>query len=149
MLLTHDIQVYVITWIVYWWRRARSFSWLLSVNCMCLWANHLTHWGRVTHICVSELTNHHWFRQWLVAWPAPSHYLNQCWNIVNWTIGNKFQWNINRNDTFSFKKIHLKMLPGKWRPFCLGLNVLTNTKISAQPMSWWSTWCTRTFFFYP
>ena len=25
---------------------------------------------------------------------------------------------------FSFKKIHLKMSSGKWRPFCLGLNVL-------------------------
>ena len=28
---------------------------------------------------------------------APSHYLNQCWNIVNWTLWNKFQWNFNRN----------------------------------------------------
>ena len=26
---------------------------------------------------------------------------------------------------FSFKKTHLKMLSGKWRPFCLGLHVLT------------------------
>ena len=26
--------------------------------------------------------------------------------------------------TFSFKKIHFKMSSGKWRPFCLGLNVL-------------------------
>ena len=25
---------------------------------------------------------------------------------------------------FSFKKMHLKMSSGKWRPFCLGLNVL-------------------------
>ena len=44
-----------------------------------------------------QQTNRHWFRYWLVAWPAPSHYLNQCWNIVNWTLGNKFQWNRNRN----------------------------------------------------
>ena len=28
--------------------------------------------------------------------------------------------------TFSFKKIHLRMSSGKWRPFCLGLNVFTN-----------------------
>ena len=28
--------------------------------------------------------------------------------------------------TFSFKKIHLKMLSAKWRPFCLDLNVLTH-----------------------
>ena len=41
--------------------------------------------------------NHHWFRQWHVAWTAPSHYLNQCWNIVNWTLGNKLQWNFNWN----------------------------------------------------
>ena len=41
--------------------------------------------------------NHHWFRQWLVAWLAPSHFLNQCWNIVNWTIRNKLQWNFNRS----------------------------------------------------
>ena len=27
--------------------------------------------------------------------------------------------------TFSLKKIHLKMSSGKWRPCCLGLNVLT------------------------
>ena len=27
----------------------------------------------------------------------PSHYLNQCWNIVNWTPRNKLQWNINEN----------------------------------------------------
>ena len=26
-----------------------------------------------------------------------SHYLKQCWNIVNWTLGNKFQWNLNEN----------------------------------------------------
>ena len=44
--------------------------------------------------------------------------------------------------TFSFTKIHLKMSYGKWRPFCLGLNVLrwiepnsfsTAASISAQP----------------
>ena len=49
----------------------------------------------MTHIC--QLTDHHWFRWWLVAWLAPSHYLNQCWNIVNWTFRNKLQWNLNWN----------------------------------------------------
>ena len=28
---------------------------------------------------------------------GPSHYLNQCWNIVNWTLRIKLQWNCNRN----------------------------------------------------
>ena len=60
------------------------------------WPVVLTHWGWVTHICVGNI-GHHWFRLWLVAWFAPSYYLNQCWNIVNWTLRNKLQWNFNRN----------------------------------------------------
>ena len=33
----------------------------------------------------------------MCAWSAPSHYLNQCWNINNWTLRNKLQWNLNQN----------------------------------------------------
>ena len=29
--------------------------------------------------------------------PAPSHYLNQWWHIINCTVGNKLQWNLNQN----------------------------------------------------
>ena len=32
--------------------------------------------------------------------------------------------------TFSFKKMHLKLSSAKWRPFCLGLNVLTTPTIT-------------------
>ena len=28
------------------------------------------------------------------AWSVPSHYLNQCWFIVNWNLGNKLQLNL-------------------------------------------------------
>ena len=59
----------------------------------------LTHWGWVTHICVIKLS-HHWFRYWLFAWPAPTHNLKQCWNIINWTPGNTFQWNFHQNTIF-------------------------------------------------
>ena len=54
----------------------------------------LTHWGWVARICISKQC-HHWFRQWLVTWSVPSHYLPQWWNIVNWTLWNKLQlkWN--------------------------------------------------------
>ena len=52
----------------------------------------LFHWSRVMHIYVIEL-DYHWFMQWLVAYSAPSHYLNQWWLIVNWTLRNKVQWN--------------------------------------------------------
>ena len=39
----------------------------------------------------------HCFRYWFVAYSAPSHYLNQCWVIVNWTLRNKLQLNIDQN----------------------------------------------------
>ena len=66
----------------------------------------------MTHICVSNLIIIG-SDNGLVAWMAPRHYLNQCWNIVNWTLGNKFQLNLNQNYAFSFKKMHLKMLSAK------------------------------------
>ena len=47
------------------------------------------------HICVGKLTII--VSEWLFAWTAPSHYLNQCWNIVKWTLRNKLQWNFDRN----------------------------------------------------
>ena len=28
---------------------------------------------------------------------APSHYLNQCWNIINLILKNKLRWNVNEN----------------------------------------------------
>ena len=48
------------------------------------------------YICIIEL-GHHWFRKWLVSYSAPSHYLNQCWIIANFTLRNKLQWNVNQN----------------------------------------------------
>ena len=53
----------------------------------------LTLRGGVTHIFVSRLDNHV-FRKWLVACSVQSHYLNQWWPIVNYTLRNIFHWNI-------------------------------------------------------
>ena len=60
----------------------------------------------------------------LVAWTAPSHYLNQCWNIVNWALGNKLQWNFNRNSNIfieenTFENVVCKMLLISSRPQCV------------------------------
>ena len=55
---------------------------------------------------------------------APSHYLNQCWNIINWTPTHNFSEIPIEIHTFSLKKIHLKMASEKWHPFCICLNVL-------------------------
>ena len=69
-------------------------------------------------------TNHHWFRQWLVAWSAPSHYLNQCWFIVNWNFWNKLHWNPNRNSYIfiqenAFENVVRKMTAILFRPKCV------------------------------
>ena len=45
------------------------------------------------------------FRQWLVAWKAPGRYINQCWDIVNWTLRNKLQWKLNRNFYISIQDV--------------------------------------------
>ena len=86
----------------------------------------LTHWGRVTYICVSNLT--------IIGsdngLSAPSHYLNQCWNIVNWTPRNKFQWNVNRNSYIFFQENPLengvwKMVSILSRPQCVKKKIST------------------------
>ena len=54
-----------------------------------------------------------------------SHYLNQCWNIVNWTLGTNFSQILIGIQTFSLKKLHLKRSSANWHLFCLSLNELT------------------------
>ena len=39
-----------------------------------------------------------------MACSAPSHHLNQCWLLVNWTLSNKLQWNLNRNTKFFIRE---------------------------------------------
>ena len=62
-------------------------------------------------------------REWLVAYSAPIHYLNQCRNIVNLTLRNKFQRNFNQNINFSFTKMHVK-ISAKGRPCNAGRDEL-------------------------
>ena len=59
----------------------------------------------------------------------PSHYLNQCWNIVNWTPWNKHQWNVNRNSYIfiqenPFENVVWKMAAILSRPQCVKGNVI-------------------------
>ena len=60
---------------------------------------------------------------------APSHYLKQCWNIVNWTLGNKFQWNFSRNSNIfieenTFENVVCKMLFISSRPQCVNIMIM-------------------------
>ena len=71
----------------------------LLLHCLCKVPGinlELTHLPLVLHIYISE-SGQHWYRQWFVAYLSPSHYLNQCWVIANWTLRNKLQWNFNQN----------------------------------------------------
>ena len=83
----------------------------------------LTHWGRVTHICVSKLTTIGSDnglspgRRQAIIWTNAGLFLI-------WPLGTNFSEISIEIHTFSFKKMHLKMSSAKWRPFCLGLNVL-------------------------
>ena len=86
----------------------------------CCIPTNLTHWGRVTHICVNRLTILGSDMACRLAGAKPLS-LNQCWNIVNSNLRNKLQWNHR----------HLKMSSAKSCPFCLGLSVLKRT-LAAQ-----------------
>ena len=82
----------------------------------------LTHWGRVTHICVSRL-DHHWLRCWLIAWSAPSHYLNQWRDIVDSNLS-KLQSYFKRNlyifiPEKAFENVICEMAANLSRPQCV------------------------------
>ena len=81
----------------------------------------LTHWGRVTHVCVRKLS--------IIGSDnglSPDRRQAIIWTNAGileiGTLGTNFNEILIEIHTFSFKNIHLKM-SGKWRPFCLGLNV--------------------------
>ena len=82
-----------------------------------------THWGRATHICVSKLTiigSDNGLtpgRRQAIIWTNAGILLIR-------TLGTNFSEIFSEIHTFLFKKMHLKMSSGKWRPSCLGLNVL-------------------------
>ena len=83
----------------------------------------LTHWGQVTHICVSKLTVIDLDNGLSPGWRQAIIWANTGILLIG-LLGKNFNEFFIKIHTFSFKKIHLKMLSGKWRPFCLGLNVL-------------------------
>ena len=59
-----------------------------------------------------------------------SHYLTQCWLIVNWTLGNKLQWNCNQDSNISsLKKMHLKISSAIFPPHCPRGDELTVTTV--------------------
>ena len=97
----------------------------------------LTHWGRVTDICVSKIT--------IIGSDnglSPGRHQAIIWtNAGIWSmgpLGTNFSEILIEIHTFSFRKMHLKMSSGKRRPFCLGLNVLRQWlgAIRQQVITW-------------
>ena len=92
----------------------------------------LTHWRRVTHICVSKLTiigSDNGFspgRRQAIIW-------TNAWIWLIRTLGTNFSEILNEIHTSSFRKMHVKMSPAKWRLFCLGLNEITNVQMEGKP----------------
>ena len=83
----------------------------------------LTHWGRVTYICVSKLT--------IIGSDnglSPGRRQAIIWTSARILSIGSLETNFSEIligiQTFSFKKMQLKMSSAKWCPFCLGLNVL-------------------------
>ena len=91
----------------------------------------LTHWGRVTHICISKIT--------IIG----SDNLNQCWNMVNGTLRNKLQWNINRNSYIfiqenAFENVICEMMVILSRPQCVNTNPQVH---EYKEVDHQQTWC--------
>ena len=87
----------------------------------------LTHWGRVTHICVVKLT--------IIGSDnglSPGRRQAIIWTnagiLLIGPLGTNFSEILIEIHIFSFKKMHLKMSSAKWRLFGLGLNELSKHK---------------------
>ena len=91
----------------------------------------LTHWGRVTHMCVHKLiiigsdNGLSPGRRQAIIWTNAGI-------LLIWPLGTNFNEILIEIHTFSFKKMHLKMSSEKRQSFCLSLNVLTKS-IGEQP----------------
>ena len=90
----------------------------------------LTHWGRVTHICVNKqsiIGSDNGLspgRRQAIIWTNDGIFLIG-------PLGTNFSEISIKILTFSFTKIRLKVSSAKWRPFCLGLNVLNTRAMTA------------------
>ena len=83
----------------------------------------LTHWGRMTHIWVGKLTIK-LSDNGLSPGRRQANIRTNAGILLIGTLGTNFSEILSEIHTFSFKKMHLKMSSGRWRPFCLGLNGL-------------------------
>ena len=112
---------------------SNTYSWennlVLSFNKLNIWQDSfltliwlLTHSGRLTDICVGNLT--------IIGSDnglSPGRRQAIIWTnagiLLIWPLGTNFSEKLIEIRTVSLKKMRLKGSSAKWRPFCLGLNV--------------------------
>ena len=101
--------------------------WMRAFPCMRYECVHFRACDATSHITMlSECAHQHatlceCAHQRKLAWSAPNHYLNQCWNIANWTPENKLQRNFNCNSCIftrenAFANVVCKMASISSRP---------------------------------
>ena len=102
--------------IIKWW-----IIKILKTFCFCNSSQEISHWGRVTYICVSKLT--------IICSDnglPPDRHQAIIWTnagiLLIRTLGTNFSEILGEIHSFSFKKMHLKMSSAKERLFGLGLN---------------------------
>ena len=93
------LEIPLLAWLVTVTLQWRHMSAMMSqiTTLDCLFNSSGDTKTRLKRLCITGLCEENC--RWPVdsPWTAPSHYLNQCWNIVDRTLGNKLQWNFNRN----------------------------------------------------
>ena len=117
-------------WFITCTRKTSGHPCLENISMTCVYSFvSLTNWSRVTNICVSRLT--------IIGSDnglSPGRRQAIIWSndgiLLIGPLGTNFSEVSIEIYIFSFWKMHLKMLSGKWRPFCPGLNVLKQDPIS-------------------
>ena len=88
----------------------------------------LTHWGRVTHICVGNLI--------IIGsdngLSPDRRQATLSESVLEYTL----QWHFNRNSYIFIKKMHFKMSSGKWPLFYLQTRVLLSGSSTLLSSSW-------------
>ena len=109
-----------------------TYSWHQIVLYISAFTDGLTHWGRVTHICVGKLS---------IIGPDNGLSPGRRQAIIRTNagillirpLGTNFSEILIEIIIFSFKKMRFKVSSAKRRPFCLGLNVL---KLGLHHIKW-------------
>ena len=91
----------------------------------------LSHWGRVTHIHISKLTIIGSDNGLVPGWHQAIIWTNAGILLI-WTLGTNFSEIVGEIHTFSFKKMHLKLLSAKWWQLLSGPQCVKVSTLSSQ-----------------